>query len=487
MYYHPKRLPANEDRILKQRQYEDTLRSRLESLHEYEGLMYRAKFERLNEPRMNYRSLTEKLEAIGAQRECLLAERRKQLKQLLNAEELALEEEMKTFNMNLPERRVWLENQARIMKMERLKKNQKYAELQLNRAFQDSSDDVRIHNSKLAVKKAEEARKHQREENSRKRIQDQENEKALDRMMELEWEKQDELHRQELDCRNAIKKKAIDILQDQVCMVQRLRQEERQAVEEDMRNMSRRWLEEAAALKQKQYERRCLDAQRANDLLAYNEQCRAQKLAEMQDQKDYDAHIIAMVAERDAAEELQEKQLKEDQRREAIAYASQLKSAMERRKKQDAELEAMIKAEVDEECHRQDAASYHQEESRKRLFDRVHEERQAQIQLKEKMSKDQEEEKKTQHEKHQEEAKALKLEEQKKAEQARMSKQDLMEALGTQIRSKQAAELVSKEIKRVECEGAKVAEKKYEEKVKQIISLPYSEPWYGRKAVKWYE
>eukprot|EP00250_Pteridium_aquilinum_P024937 c29858_g1_i1 orf=56-1327(-) len=416
MYYHPKRLPVNEDRIIKHRHYEDNLRDRLLSVHNYEGLMRRAEFEKSNEPKMCYRTLSEKLEAIRAQRKAVICNRQMKVKQLLDDEDNAIDQEMKTSNMNLAERRAWLEAEARRMRTERLERMQKYAQTQLDRAFKDSSDDVRIHNSKLAVLRAEEERKRQRKQNIQKWAQAKEDELALYKSMELEWQRQDELHREELELKQARKQEAIDILREQLCMVHRLREEERAAVEEDMINMNKRWLEEEEELKKKQFEQRQISSQKARQMLLYNDHNRAKKLADAQEEKKYDAHMIAMVAEREAEEERQERELREAQRREAKAYAAQLKAAIDRQKVEDDELEAVIKAELEEDWRKRDEQTRQHEDARKRLHDEVYEGRHSQIEFKETLRKEQEEEKLAQLENYRADAERFRLEDQKKAE-----------------------------------------------------------------------
>ncbi|MCO5612174.1 hypothetical protein L7F22_066436 [Adiantum nelumboides] len=488
MYYHPKRLPVNADRIIKHRHYEDDLRDRLVRVYNYEGLMRRAEFENSNEPKICYRSLSERLDAIRAQRDKVIFDRRNRVKQMLDDETATLEGEMKTGNMNLAQRRAWLETEARRMRTERLERMQKYVQTQLERSFQDSSDDVRIHNSKIAVMRAEEERKRQRKQNIVKKAQEKENELALHKTMELEWQRQDELHREELELKQARKQEAIDILQEQLGMVQRLREEERAAVEEDMINMNKRWLEEEEELRKKQYEQRQADSQKAKRMLLYNEHNRAKKLAEAQEEKKYDAHMIAMVAEREAEEERQEKELREAQRREARAYAAQLKAVIDRQKMEDDELEAVIKAELAEDWRKRDERTQRHEDARKHLYDEVYEGRSSQIQFKESLKREQEEEKLAQLRKYKADAEKFRLEEQKRAEDVSLTKQEVKGYLEDQMRHRRAEELVTEQLKRADFEDTKVAEKKYEERVKQALSgLPYPEPYYGRKAVKWYE
>ncbi|KAJ7515396.1 hypothetical protein O6H91_22G012100 [Diphasiastrum complanatum] len=486
MYYHPKRLPANEDRIYKQRLYEDARRARLESVHEYERFMRCAEFENSYEPKMKYRSLSEQAEALKAEKEKQLEIRRRKLAALLEEESLLLEAELKTSTMNLAERRAWLEARARALKQQRQQKETNYAEEQFDRFFRQNCDDVRINNSKMAVLKAEEERKRQREENLKKSMQEAEERSALDRMMEEDWKRQEELYRQELEKQKERKMEAMDILREQLELVHSLQDEERQAVQDEMQYLARKWQEEEEDLRQHQYEQRCLAAQRHRELLEYNESSRAEKQALVQEEKELDAHLADMVREREAAEEEQEKQLKGTQRREAIAYAAHLKAAMEKQQSNDAEIENVIKAEAEEEWRRKDGEVRNQEGERQRLISRAHEERQAQLQAKERERCSQAQEKALEFDKLCAEAKDMELWQQEHETEVKMSKQDLREALEAQIRCKQAVDLAAKEKKRCEFEGTKVSGKKYEDKVKQALSLPHPEPRYGRKTAKWF-
>lgn len=429
MYYHPRKGLANEDRIFKQRQYENALQDKLNFVHKYESLMRYAQFEQLHEPKTSHRTLAEKLEAIRAHREHILFERRKKLSTLLESEENTLRDEIKTGTMNLSERRAWLKAQALTQSVQKHECGHACVETNLTKALRENSDEVSMHNSKLAIMRAEAERKRQRDDENMQRMLQQ---KDLDVNLGLEC---NESHGEAHD------EHAVDILRRHLDMVQRLREEEKAAVEEDMINMNRRWLEEEETLKFKQFEQRHHHSLQAKELLLCNEDKRG-------DKEDYDSHMVAMVAEREAGEEKKLEELKDAHKKEAMAYIDQLKVAVERQRFEDEELEEMIKVEMDEEWHK------------------------GQPQFRGTSQRAQEEEE----------------EEGKTANDAKLSKKDLVDILESQIRGLHAAELVDQEVKRVALQGDKDTKKTRDIRAKQTLAdLPYPEPYYGRKAVKWYE
>ncbi len=88
---------------------------------------------------------------------------------------------------------------------------------------------------------------------------------------------------------------------------------------------------------------------------------------------------MAMTAAREAAEILQEKELKDSQRREAKQYAAHLQAIVGRLAADESIRNAAYKAEEDAEWAKKEAGWKREEDQRKRLWDRVHEERQQQL------------------------------------------------------------------------------------------------------------
>lgn len=88
---------------------------------------------------------------------------------------------------------------------------------------------------------------------------------------------------------------------------------------------------------------------------------------------------MAMTAAREAAEALQEKELKDAQKREAKQYADHLKAVMGRLNADESARNAQFKAEEDAEWAKREAGWKREEDLRKRLWNRVHEERQQQL------------------------------------------------------------------------------------------------------------
>ncbi|EFJ21858.1 hypothetical protein SELMODRAFT_417142 [Selaginella moellendorffii] len=484
-FYHPKRLPANEDRIYKQRQYEEARQARVDHVNEYEHLMRCAEFEQSNEPKLRFRAKMESEKSVMALKARQLAEKRQRLGDLLREEAEALHCELHTATMNLSERRAWLEARGRQLREERIARDKTYADQQLDRVFREGCDDMRLQNSKMAVLKAEEIRKKQREANlAKKRLQDEER-LTTKEIMELDRQRAQEEELQDLMLKKTRKKEAMEILQEQISLVQRLRDEERDSFEEEMRQLVRKWQDEDTELRALQVHRRQKAQQESQETMRYNDQVKDNRKKELMDEKHSDAMLVNMVSERERAEENQERQLREKQRQEAVAYAAYLKEVMAKQMADDAEMEAIIQQEVDEEWRRKDEEQQYQEEKRKRLMMRVHEEREAQLKFKEQLQRTRDEEKRIELEKLQAEMRAMELEKQRQSLEAKMSKQDLYQALQTQVRSKQAADLVAQSHARHEYEDALAADQLYEDKLRETLTLPYPEPNHGRKNAQW--
>lgn len=259
-YVRPKRMPSNEDRIYKARQYETKLQDCIANVKEYNQNMRAAEFASSTAQKIEFRNLEQKFEDIRLCREQKMACRRARLKVLLEEEEKLLQDELKTTTMGLAERRQWLEARARALKqkqnLEQCQKDQ-YVEEQLNRAWRDNSDDVRVQDSKMAVLRAVEGRKRQLEEAVARKILEEEEGRKMDAMMEKEWKLKEQSLLREVEMKEAKRIEAIDILHEQLAMVESLRREEKDAVKAEMASMNRKWQEEEVELKKQQEEKKC--------------------------------------------------------------------------------------------------------------------------------------------------------------------------------------------------------------------------------------
>lgn len=149
--YTAKRLPANEDRIYKARQYEEKLQDRLAHVNEYRHLMLNAEFEIAAGPKVKYRTFQEKVESQKQQQDRRLAERREKLRRCFFEEDSRLQFELETATMNLAERRAWLETRARNLRLQREAMRGQYSEEMMQKQFRESCDDVRAHDSRFYI------------------------------------------------------------------------------------------------------------------------------------------------------------------------------------------------------------------------------------------------------------------------------------------------------------------------------------------------
>ncbi|KAH7441155.1 hypothetical protein KP509_03G027200 [Ceratopteris richardii] len=397
-----------------------------------------AEFEQWNGPRLNQRSLAERLEAIRAQREHALAMRRQKLMALLSDEEALLQHEIRTGNMNLAERRTWLLSQDLALSSKKHNTNQgaQPPESSFQTTLSEEYDDIYLHNSKLAVRQAE---------------------------TEIEKQKRNEATRKIMHVPEGYDKlPAVDILRDHLYMLEQLRDQEKAAVEEDMINMNRRWLEEEKTLKLKQLDRRNQQSSEAHDALLCNT---ASDTVDSLTREKYDDHIISMAREKESEEEKQVEELREAQRREAFAYVSQLHAAAERQRLEDQELEANIRAHMNHQadahapagCSSAGAAS-----ARSPVITNS-------------------------------------LDTSRQSDAQQLSKRAVVDALESERRRCHAAVVMAQEGKRMQAvqagaaaaaaAGSSSASNDRRPKLTQEhgMELPYPEPYYGRKAVKWYE
>ena len=284
-----------------------------------------AQFESSNEPRTSCRDLAEKLEAIRSHRNEVLNEKRRRLSFLLGDEESTLNHEIRTGSMNLGERRAWLKARAMSASADKLQKNpNSLGETKLEKSIQEAADDVSMHNSKVAVVKAEVEKKRQRQNEKSTNQKD----RDLYNLLECE-DSQDEGYDEH----------GVDILRRHLHMVDHLREEEKLAVEEDLVSMNQRWLEEYEALRRQHAELRHYHSLQVKDYL----QCNEEKKGDI----EFEDHLAAMKAEKEAEEERQLEEMKECQRKEARAYVAQLRDAVARQKFDDEELEELIKKEME--------------------------------------------------------------------------------------------------------------------------------------------
>ena len=259
-YSRPLRLPSNEDRIYKMRMYENKLADNMKAVKTYDQLMRSAEFSEQNIKKREEREIESREEAIRQCREQNLEMRRAKLSALLEGEDQLLNDELKTNAMTLSERRSWLEARSRALKQkqnaEACQKDQ-YVQEMMDKAWRDNSDDVRIQDSKMAVLRAVEGRKRQLEEAVARKIIEEEQNRKLEEVMERELKIKEQALLAEVATKVAKREEAIDILNEQIELVGKLRSEEQAAIRAEMAAMNERWKQEAEALKVTQEERKC--------------------------------------------------------------------------------------------------------------------------------------------------------------------------------------------------------------------------------------
>jgi hypothetical protein len=259
-YSRPLRMPSNEDRIYKMRMYENKLVDNIKAVKQYDQYMRAAEFAEQNIKIGEERKNESREEAIRMCREQNLEMRRAKLQALLEGEDQLLNDELKTNSMTLSERRSWLEARSRALKQkqnaEACQKDQ-YVQEMMDKAWRDNADDVRIQDSKMAVLRAVEGRKRQLEEAVARKIIEEEENRKLEEVMERELKIKEQALLAEVATKAAKREEAIDVLNEQIQLVGKLRSEEQAAIKAEMAAMNARWKKEDEALRISQQERKC--------------------------------------------------------------------------------------------------------------------------------------------------------------------------------------------------------------------------------------
>ncbi|CAM6096595.1 unnamed protein product [Calypogeia fissa] len=488
LYYHPKRLPANEDRIFKLRSYEDRLAENIRGVKEYQHVMRTCEFAKSGEPKQKFRDMEEMFKEMNDNKEMNVDRRRQELKAMLDSEEAFLMDELKTLTMTLPERRAWLDARARALKANRQEEKERYAQDQLFRAWKESNDDVRMHESKLAVRRAVEGRKFQLQQLEHMKEEEGEKAKMFQRQIAAAEQKKELAYLKEQEVKETMKQEAITMLNEQRALVEKLREEDKKRVKCQMAEMTQRWNAEEEALCKEMTEQRREERQRCKYMMDYNEANKGMQQDRFNKEKADDKERLAYQMGREAAEVEAEQELKASHKREARDFSNYLSNMMAKQKANDLARDAVIKAEEDEEWDKREAAWKRSEDARQSLWCRVHEERQQQLADMEAQRKAEEAEKQEMAERHAAELRALEEERQIRAMDERLTKQELLAALEAQIRQKQSDVIAVKEQRREEYAYTKKTEENYEENLKKVMAaLPFPEPFYGRKTTQWYE
>ncbi|KAL2636267.1 hypothetical protein R1flu_007746 [Riccia fluitans] len=488
VYYRPKRLPANEDRIYKFRQYEDNLQERLQGVKDYQQTMRNAEFALNCESKRKFKEMHSAEESHTSFVARNNIGRKQRLAALLDAEDSFLQDELKTVGMTLAERRAWLDARARALKANREAVKEKYAEDMLFKAWRENNDDCRLHDSKMAVNRAVEGRKAQIALFEQMKEEEEEREKYFQKQIEQEEAKWDARFYKEQAEKETIKQEAIQMLHDQRILVEKLREEDKRNAKRQMAEMTQRWKEEEDALKQEMEERKQMARQRARHNMEYNQANKGLNKFKLDQEKAEDKERLAQNLAKEAADQKAEEELKASHRREAREFGAHLRNMMNKQKADELAANTIFKAAEDAEWDKREAAWKKNEDARQRLWCRVHEERQLQIAEMEANRKAMEAEKWREAQAHAAELKAMEEERQIRAMDERLTKQELLEALESQIRGKKAQTIAVQEQKREEYKHTKATEKDYEENLKKVMAaLPFPEPSYGRKTTQWYE
>ncbi|KAL3679916.1 hypothetical protein R1sor_022872 [Riccia sorocarpa] len=450
--------------------------------------MRNAEFALNCESKYKFKELNAAQESHSVYAERNSIERKHRLAALLEGEESFLQDELKTVGMTLAERRAWLDARARALKANREAEKEKYAEDMLFKAWRENNDDCRLHDSKMAVRRAVEGRKAQISVLEKMKEDEEEKERYFQKQIEKDEAKWDaRFHKEQAD-KEAVKQEAIQMLHDQRMLVEKLREEDKRTAKKQMAEMAQRWREEEEALRQELEEQRQMARQRALHNMEYNQASKGITKCRLDQEKAEDKERLAQNLTKEAADQKAEDELKASHKREARDFGAHLRNMMNKQKADDLAANAIFKAAEDAEWDKREAAWKKNEDARQRLWCRVHEERQLQIAEMEANRKAMEAEKLREAEAHAAELKAMEEERQIRAMDKRLTKQELLEALEAQIRCKKAQTIAVQEQKREEFNHTKASEKNYEENLKKVMTaLPFTEPFYGRKAVQWYE
>ncbi|KAI5622478.1 cilia- and flagella-associated protein 53, partial [Silurus asotus] len=458
-----------------ERRKQDTARNTLlDFTKDQRACNIRMRWEKNTEQKMVSATIKQRVHKAMEQYEMSIDERRERLHKLLESEERELLREMQTKKNTILENQARMRERAKYLQGKRESERQKVVAEKFDQLVREQSQEVRAFNTRRQLEEVYTERAAQIQTRQEERQMQLEEEMKYAQLWEedrLAKERYEDLHAQSQREKNL---EQLAFLHSQMEAAEQHRLQEKQLKNEE------------AQLLRNQREIMHLEEQRENRLKLQNQKKRRRQLdtslrlkmkrlaREQQEDLELDMSILEQLLAQTDNEKKEEALRKLELREEQLRYRQYLAQQLKEQKQQEAEMEQMIEADLQQTCNRRAEENRLVKEARDRLMKDVLDTRHLQIQ--EKLQRNAQKQAELAQERDElnrtiQENKLLDEQEKKRFREACHEYQaDLLAQL---LHKQQLCDAEQAEIDR-EAEMNRLNQEKYDQKVQEILSRPTS-------------
>ncbi|GIL72970.1 hypothetical protein Vretimale_4617 [Volvox reticuliferus] len=480
-----KQKPPPDARIQKMRELEDRLANLQQDRKAEQKMVAVANFEARTTKKIVSSIVQQRFDALKARQEADLNARRQKLADKLDAEDLALRQELLASKKTPEQRRAELAARARALAEKREAERQQLAASLYEKAFIQSCDVLRDENSKRILYRTLEERNAQIEQRMATRLIEEEEKRMWHEMSEVERLKKETRYLEDKHREREQREEMLRVLDEQVRQINARRDEQARLRRAEIQELNATWQRMAAEQEQAEMAEKERLRRLAEELLEYNRIKQMKISEEERQEREMDLKILQEALYREAADEAAELAYRERRREEMQRYREQLALMMEKDREETAERDALIlKAQLEQEARR-DAEIAARELARKQLMKQVDDIRQLQIQEKLARRMALAEEKAFERAKMLEEVAAAASDAAQRAAAEHKAGVTRRLELQTQIVARAHMKAAEEDEKIREAEQIQKVEKAYLTKVEHTLANTDPPVWHGRRKFEW--
>ncbi|KAK9843056.1 hypothetical protein WJX74_006347 [Apatococcus lobatus] len=362
---------APDARILKLRDYEDTLAYRKRAAQEGERLGQIAAWEEKTDERIHNTNVARIFSQLCAQREAGIDQRRRALATKLQEESQLLQLELVASEETPEQRRAKLATRARALAERKEAARVAEANARLEQQFVESCDALRQMESRKRLQLIVKQRTEQVAEKAVARQEEADAERLFDQLNMEEGRLAELRHDEDMKKARKMAAELVESLQEQVGDARAMRAEEEEERQWEVQEMKASWAAQEAAAAAKERARRAHQQQLQEEVEIFNRQKQEMDRAQAEADRQEDNRMLADALQAAAEADAKEAAAKAAVREQELRFRQHLEAAMQHEAQDTAERDALIDQALKERQAKEDALRARQDAARRKLMAEV--------------------------------------------------------------------------------------------------------------------
>ncbi|KAK9867728.1 hypothetical protein WJX84_006536 [Apatococcus fuscideae] len=362
---------APDARVLKLRDYEDTLAFRKRAVQEGERLGQIAAWEEKTDERIHSTNVARIFGQLCAQREAGIDCRRRALAAKLLEESQLLQLELVKTEETPDQRRTKLAARARALAERKEAARVAEAQARLDQQFVESCDALRQIESRKRLQLIVQQQKGQVAERAIARQQEAEAEQVYDQLNMEEGRLAELRHDEDMQKARRMAAELVSSLQEQVGDARAMRAEEAEEQRWEVEEMKAGWAAQEAEAAAKERARRARQQQLQGEVEIFNRQKQEVDRAAAEAERQEDDRMLAAALQAAAEAEAREAAAKAAVREQELRFRKHLEAAMQHEAQDTAERDALIDRALAERQAKEDELRARQDAARRKLMAEV--------------------------------------------------------------------------------------------------------------------